>query len=164
MQVIELYVTEGCGLCKEVRTLLKEKQRLAPFELREIELHPDHPKYDEYFLAVPVVVVDGTFVFRSVTSEAQLAGAMAKAPKPSLAFYAGKFLEALGMVTTAFGFMYGLLGNMWMDLYFFLSGIGVFLLGLYLEKRDQRRLERLRAAYASSGPTSTAPGSPSPSL
>lgn len=163
MQVVELYVTEGCGLCKEVRKLLKEKQRHTSFELREINLHPDHPKYDEYFLAVPVVVVDGTHVLRGVTTEAQLAGVIAKAPRPSFAFYAGKFLEALGMVTTAFGFMYGLLGNMWMDLYFFLSGIGVFLLGLFLEKRDQRRLEQLRASHASSPVTPAAPGSPSPS-
>lgn len=163
MQVVELYVAEGCGLCKEVRKLLKEKQRHTSFELNEINLHPDHPKYDEYFLAVPVVVVDGTHVLRGVTTEAQLAGVIAKAPKPSFAFYAGKFLEALGMVTTAFGFMYGLLGNMWMDLYFFLSGMGVFLLGLFLEKRDQRRLEQLRASHASSPTTPAAPGSPSPS-
>ena len=162
MQVVELYVTEGCGLCKEVRKLLKEKQRHTSFELREINLDPDHPKYDEYFLAVPVVVVDGTHVLRGVTTEAQLAGVIAKAPKPSFAFYAGKFLEALGMVTTAFGFMYGLLGNMWMDLYFFLSGIGVFLFGLFLEKRDQRRLEQLRASFASSTTTPIATGSSSP--
>lgn len=146
MQVVELYVTEGCGLCKEVRRLLKEKQRHTPFELREVMLHPDHPQYDEYFLAVPVLVIDGSHVFKSVTTESELDGAMPKAPKPSVAFYAGKFFEALGMVTTAFGFMYGLLGNMWMDLYFFLAGIGVFLFGWVLEKRDQHRLERLRAS------------------
>jgi glutaredoxin len=150
MQVVELYVTEGCGLCKEVKKLLKEKQRTTPFELKEILLHPDHPKYNEYFLSVPVVVVDGTHELRAVTAEGDLSGAIAEVPKPSASFYTGKFLEALGMVTVAFGFVYGLLGDMWMDLYFFLAGIGIFVLGRVLEKRDQKRLERLRNALAQS--------------
>jgi hypothetical protein len=35
------------------------------------------------------------------------------------------------------GLMYGVAGDMWLDLYFFLAGIAVFSLGRLLEKRHQ---------------------------
>jgi len=56
---------------------------------------------------------------------------------PPTAYYVAKFLQALAIVVVFFGFMYGLMGDMWTDLYFFLGGGGVFLVGWLLEKREQ---------------------------
>ena len=138
MQVIELYITPDCGLCKEVSKLLKRRQKKTPFELREVVLTEDHPKYSDYVLAVPVVVIDGTHELRGVTSEEQLPQEL-RGPEPSTRlFYSAKFLEALGLVTVLFGFAYGLQGDMWTDLYFLLGGATIFSIGRMLEKKDRR--------------------------
>lgn len=139
MQIVELYTTEECGLCKQVKELLKQRQKTIPFELREITLTPGHALYEKYVLAVPVVIVDGKHELKAVTTEEQLTAVIKPARAPTRLFYVAKFLEALGMVTVVFGFVYGLKGDMWTDLYFFLTGILIFAAGRVMEKREQKR-------------------------
>lgn len=136
MRIVELYSTHDCGLCVEAKNLLAKLQQQFPFELREITLTPGHPRYEKYLTLVPVVVIDGTQEFPAPITEQQLLSALFT---PGKKFYAGKFLEALGLVTVIFGFVYGLLGDMWMDLYFFLGGIVIFLAGWMLEKQERKQ-------------------------
>ncbi len=46
-----------------------------------------------------------------------------------------KFLEALGIAATLLAFVQGLYGDMWGELYLFIGGIVVFLIGRYMEKQ-----------------------------
>lgn len=136
MRIVELYSTHDCGLCVEAKKLLTTLQQQFPFELKEIILIPEHPRYEKYLTLVPVVVIDGTQEFPAPLTEQQLLLALVA---PGKKFYTGKFFEALGLVTVIFGFVYGLLGNMWMDLYFFLGGIVIFLVGWMLEKQAKKQ-------------------------
>ncbi|MBI4417798.1 MAG: hypothetical protein HY563_03410, partial [Ignavibacteriales bacterium] len=61
---------------------------------------------------------------------------------PPRLYYLAKFLQALAIVVVFFGFMYGLLGDMWTDLYFFLGGIGIFVVGWMIEKQVTRSLRK----------------------
>lgn len=147
MKVVELYSTHDCGLCVEAKELLAKLQQRFPFELKEIALTPEHPLYEKYLILVPVVVIDGTHEFPAPITEQQLLSVLFN---PSRKFYVGKFLEALGLVTVIFGFIYGLLGDMWTDLYFFLGGIAIFLVGRRLEKKEQPPLITLPATQKTS--------------
>ncbi len=147
MRIIELYSTHDCGLCVEAKKLLTKLQHQFPFELREITLTSEHPRYEQYLTLVPVVVIDGTQEFPAPITEQQLLSVLFT---PGKKFYIGKFLEALGLVTVIFGFVYGLLGDMWMDLYFFLGGIVIFLAGRMLEKQG-----KTLPAVSSASPTQT---------
>ncbi len=140
--VVELYSTNDCRLCDQARKILKKLQREYAFELREIKLAEDHPKFNDYALAVPVAVVNGVRQFSGQLSENQLRAAITEGHRPTARYYAAKFLEALGFITVFFGLIYGMMGNMWIDLYFFLSGLGVFGLGRLLERRETRKIGR----------------------
>ena len=49
--------------------------------------------------------------------------------------YAPKALEAIGIAAVMIGLISGLSGDEWGELYLFLGGIAVFLIGWGLEKR-----------------------------
>ena len=135
---IELYSKDDCGLCDEARKILKSLKKEFFFELKEVKLVEDHPKFNEYFLAVPVVTVGGK-EFKSQLRESELRDFLKNLNPPNRLFHMGKFLEALGFLTVAVGLMYGIMGNMWLDLYFFLGGILVFTIGRAIEKRELKR-------------------------
>lgn len=46
-----------------------------------------------------------------------------------------KLLEAIGIAAVMIGLVQGLYGDMWGELYLFLGGIAIFLVGRQLEKR-----------------------------
>ena len=50
-----------------------------------------------------------------------------------------KLLEAIGISALMIGLVQGIYGDMWADLYFFLGGIAVFIIGRYIEKGQQKR-------------------------
>lgn len=50
-----------------------------------------------------------------------------------------KLIEAVGIAATAIGLFQGLYGDMWGELYLFLGGIFVFLIGRQMEKHWHRR-------------------------
>jgi len=140
MNVVELYSTKDCGLCSDAKKILQKLQNEFPFRIEEVLLAEDHPKYKEYLVSVPVIIVNHGETISGTIDERRLRDAMRKsfrAPR-LLPFY--KFLEALGFLTVAAGLFYGVTrSDEWQELYFFLSGIVVFAVGRILEKRELRR-------------------------
>jgi hypothetical protein len=49
---------------------------------------------------------------------------------------AAKALEAAGIAAVMIGLVQGIYGDMWGELYMFLGGIAVFLIGWWMEKRS----------------------------
>jgi len=135
---VELFSKDECGLCDEARKILKNLKKEFLFDVKEVTLVENHPKFNEYFLAVPVVLVGGK-EFKSQLRESELRDFFKNLKPPTRLFHVGKFLEALGFLTVAVGLMYGLMGDMWLDLFFFLGGILVFTIGRWIEKRELKR-------------------------
>jgi hypothetical protein len=50
-----------------------------------------------------------------------------------------KLLEAIGIAATMIGLVQGIYGDMWGELYLFLGGICIFLIGTVIEKRLNRK-------------------------
>lgn len=139
MTIVELYSKDDCSLCDDARALLEKLQKELPFKVREVHLTESDPLFERYRTKFPVVVI-GQAELSGKISEETLRSLLDPGP-PTALFYFSKFLEALGMITVLFGFVYGLLGDMWTDLYFFLGGIAVFVIGRVLEKSDAKRRE-----------------------
>ena len=143
MNVVELYTTQDCGLCREAKTTLTALQKEFPFRIEEVLLTETHPKYNEYVLSVPVVIVNGGKTLSGKIEEAQLRELMRSTIEPSRVLTLYKFLEALGFVTIGVGLFYGVTRNdEWQELYFFLAGILVFGIGRILERRELKRARR----------------------
>jgi len=140
MNVVELYTTPDCGLCQEAKLLLLRLQKEYPFRIEEQVLHEDHPRYKEYLVSVPVVVVQHAEMLSGRVEEKKLRSAIKRHLKPSAAILASKFLEALGFITVAAGLFYGVTRNdEWAELYFFLAGIVLFAVGRLLERRELKK-------------------------
>jgi glutaredoxin len=152
MTTVELYVQPQCKLCEDAQALLLRLRKEVPFELKKIQLTEDHPKYKEYLVRVPVVVVNGTRELAGTISEQPLREILGLVYRSTPQLLAAKFFEALGFVTVFVGFVYGVLGDIWTDLYFFLAGIAVFLIGRVREKREMKR-QHLHIMSETSVPT-----------
>lgn len=139
MTTVELYVQPDCKLCDDAKRLLKRLQKEVPFQLKENFLSEDHPKYKEYLVSVPVVVINGGRELAGNISEQSLREALGLLYKLTPLLSAAKFLEALGFIVVFVGLIYGLAGDMWTDLYFFLAGIVIFVIGRVMEKREMKR-------------------------
>ncbi|MCI0706378.1 MAG: glutaredoxin family protein [Ignavibacteriae bacterium] len=139
MTKVELYVQPDCTLCEEAKLLIRRLKKEVPLDATQIILTEDHPRYKEYLVAVPVVVINGKKELLGNITEQSLREALGMAYKLTPMLSGGKFLEALGFITVFVGLIYGFLGDMWTDLYFFLSGIVVFAAGRMLEKREMKR-------------------------
>jgi len=135
---VEFYSKEDCKLCDDTRNVLTRLRKEFFFDMQETKLTEDHPKYKEYFMAIPVVVMRNKR-FSGQIVEDELRNFLRGAKPPTRLFYVAKSFEALGFLTVAVGLMYGLVGDMWTDLYFFLGGILVFTVGRTLEKREMTR-------------------------
>ena len=141
---IELYSKEDCKLCDDARKVLKRLKKEFFFDVKETKLTENHPKFKEYFMAIPVVAINNR-QFSGNIVENELRKFLKDLKPPTRVFYLAKSLEALGFLTVAVGLMYGLVGDMWTDLYFFLGGILVFSIGRTVEKRELKR-ERIPSA------------------
>ena len=140
MNTVEFYATEDCGLCREAKQILLKLQKEFPFRIEEQVLTEKHPKYREYILAVPVVVVNHGEVLSGKIEEQALRAAMTKQFKPSRSILLFKFLEAIGFVTVGAGLFYGVTRNdEWVELYFFLAGIAMYAAGRILERREIKK-------------------------
>ncbi len=140
MNTVELFTTEECGLCREAKQYLLKLQKEYPFRIEEQLLTEEHPKYREYIFAVPVVVLNKDEQLSGKIEEQALRSAIARQFKPSRAHLVYKFLEAMGFVTVGAGLFYGVTRNdEWVELYFFLSGIALFAVGRFLEKRELKK-------------------------
>lgn len=139
MNVIEVYSKEDCSLCDEAKGLLAKLQSEYFFEIKETRLTHEHSLYQSYKNSVPVILAPNGRKVSGKVSEEQIRNLLLSLTPPPKIYYAAKFLEALGMITLLFGFVYGLLGDMWTDLYFFLGGIVIFVIGWGLEKWEERK-------------------------
>jgi hypothetical protein len=140
MNTVELFTTENCGLCREAKQSLIKLQKEYPFRIEEQLLREGHPKYKEYLLAVPVVVLNNKEHLSGRIEEEALRAAMARQFTPTRPHLVYKFLEAMGFVTVGAGLFYGVTRNdEWAELYFFLSGIALFAVGRFFEKRELKK-------------------------
>lgn len=140
MNVVTLYTTEDCGLCREAKEILLKLQKEYPFRIEEQLLTETHPRYKEYVLAVPVVIVNQKETLSGNIEEKALRAAMAKQFRPSRSILVAKFFEAIGFVTVAAALFYGVTRNdEWVELYFFLAGIVLFAIGRILERRELKK-------------------------
>jgi thiol-disulfide isomerase/thioredoxin len=142
MNTVELYTTDDCGLCREAKEILLKLQKEYPFRIEEQVLKEDHPKYREYVLAVPVVILNKSGQLSGRIEEQALRTVMKKQFKSSRSILVFKFLEAMGFVTVGAGLFYGVTRNdEWTELYFFLAGIALFAVGRILEKRELKKAQ-----------------------
>jgi hypothetical protein len=140
MNIVELYTTQDCGLCREARDLLLRLQKEYPFRLDEKLLKEDHPNYKEYLVAVPVVIVQRAETLTGKIHEKDLRAAMKKRFRPSRTILVAKFLEALGFLTVGAGLFYGVTRNdEWAELYFLIAGLLFFAVGRLLERREMKK-------------------------
>ena len=138
MNALELFSKDDCALCDEAKELIHRVNNDFHFTVTETKLKPGDPDFPKYEKKFPVLVAsNGKQIFGKMTEE-QVRTLLVSLSPPPLIYYAAKFLEALAIVGVFFGFMYGLMGNMWLDLYFFLGGIAIFLVGWGLEKWEAR--------------------------
>jgi len=138
MNVLELFSKDDCVLCDEAKELIHRVNSDFHFAVPETKLKPGDPDFPKYEKRFPVLVAsNGKQIFGKMTED-QIRTLFHSLTPPPPMYYVAKFLEALAIVGVFFGFMYGLMGDMWMDLYFFLGGIGVFLAGWSLEKWEAR--------------------------
>ncbi len=145
MMYIEVFSTNNCSLCDKAKDALSRLNVEYGIEVREVLLAQDHPDFGKYKDKFPVLrASNGKSVSGKVNDE-QLRDLLVSLTPPPRIYYIAKFLQALAIVAVFFGFMYGLLGDMWTDLYFFIGGIAIFLVGRILEKREKRSRDRVKA-------------------
>ena len=139
MNRIVIYSKADCKLCDEAKALIRALNDTYHFEVQEIILSPVDPEFDRYKNSFPVVLAsNGRKLSGNISVEKARALFLSLTPPPRI-FYAAKFLEALALAAVMFGLIYGLMGDMWMDLYFFLGGIVVFTAGWFMEKWEARK-------------------------
>lgn len=137
MTYIEVFSTTDCSLCVKAKEKLTRLNADFGIEIRETILGPEHSLFGKYKELFPVITAsNGKSISGKVTDE-QVRDLLLSLMPPPRVYYVAKFLQALAIVVVFFGFMYGLMGDMWTDLYFFLGGIAVFLIGWMLEKQEQ---------------------------
>lgn len=142
MNVIEVYSKTDCKLCDEAKSALKRLNSEFNAEIREILLEAGHPLYEQYKNSVPVIVASNGRTLTGKVTDDQLHDLLLSLTPPPRIYYVAKFLQALAIVVVFFGFMYGLMGDMWTDLYFFLGGIVIFLVGWMIEKQERHSRKR----------------------
>ncbi len=70
--VAELYVTEECSLCRQMRSVLARVVREYPLTIREIDISADPVLHARFAEEVPVLFLDGRKAFKYRVSEAAL--------------------------------------------------------------------------------------------
>ena len=72
MAIVTLYSKPGCHLCDEARDALLSVQKTQPFELAEINIQDDPALLAEYGEQIPVILLNGTFLFEYVVQASRL--------------------------------------------------------------------------------------------
>ncbi len=72
MAQVTVYSKPGCHLCEEAVRALQRIQKQHPFELEEVNIQDDPALLAEYGEQVPVVTLNGTFLFEYAVDEARL--------------------------------------------------------------------------------------------
>ena len=72
MAQVTVYSKPGCHLCEEAIRLLQRVQKQQPFTLEEVNIQDDPALLAEYGEQIPVVTLNGTFLFEYAVDEARL--------------------------------------------------------------------------------------------
>jgi glutaredoxin len=72
MAVVTLYSKPGCHLCDDALEALGRVQKLQPFDLEVINIQDDPGLLADYGEQIPVVLLNGTFLFEYEVDEARL--------------------------------------------------------------------------------------------
>ena len=72
MAVVTLYTKPACSLCDDAREALLRVQKGQPFELEDVNVEDDPALFAEYGEQIPVVLLNGTFLFEYHIDEARL--------------------------------------------------------------------------------------------
>ena len=72
MAVITLYSKPGCHLCDDARDALSRVQKRHPFDLEVVNIQEDPRLLADYGEQIPVVLLNGTFLFEYEVDEARL--------------------------------------------------------------------------------------------
>ena len=72
MSTVTLYTRPGCHLCEQARDALLRVQKAQPFELAEVNAQDDPALLAEYGEQLPVVLLNGTFLFEYAVQEPRL--------------------------------------------------------------------------------------------
>ena len=72
MAQVTVYSKPGCHLCEEAVRLLQRVQKQHPFTLEEVNIQDDPALLAEYGEQIPVVTLNGTFLFEYAVDEARL--------------------------------------------------------------------------------------------
>ena len=75
---VTLYVTDDCHLCEEAERLLGRLAREMRFRLELVDISSDAALYERYYLAVPVLAVDGEAVLSAPLDELRVREALAR--------------------------------------------------------------------------------------
>ena len=72
MSLVTLYTKPGCHLCDDALDVLQRVQKLQPFTLEEVNVQEDPALLAEYGDQIPVVTLNGTFLFEYEVDETRL--------------------------------------------------------------------------------------------
>jgi hypothetical protein len=69
MILVEVYTARDCHMCHEATAIIERVRRDVPFDLREIDLTPGEPYYEEYRDHIPVVHINNVETLRHRITE-----------------------------------------------------------------------------------------------
>ncbi len=72
MALVTVYSKPSCHLCEEALRILQQIQKQHRFELEEINIEADPALLAEYGEQIPVVMLNGTFLFEYAVDESRL--------------------------------------------------------------------------------------------
>lgn len=72
MAFVTLYSKPGCHLCDDARDALLRVQKVQTFELEDINIEDEPGLLADYGEQIPVVLLNGTFLFEYAVDEARL--------------------------------------------------------------------------------------------
>jgi thiol-disulfide isomerase/thioredoxin len=70
--VAELYTTEECSLCREMRSVLEHLRGEYSLAIREIDIRADAALFGRFAQEIPVLYLDGRKAFKYRVTEAAL--------------------------------------------------------------------------------------------
>jgi len=143
--LVELYATETCGLCAEARAFLGELQSSIPFELREVNLTPDHPRYAHYIASVPVIIINHRHELKAPIDPDQVVRLVKSETRRDTASTAGTVLKWISVLVAIIGIVIRLMGEPDLGYVIFAAALVPFVAGqLLLRRRHNEMVSRER--------------------
>jgi len=75
---VTLYSKDDCGLCRKAEAMLRRLQKKSSFELEIVDIENDRSLFDEYWIRIPVIAMDGEEVAAAPLDEKRLEQLLAR--------------------------------------------------------------------------------------